>query len=382
MEWLEEVFKDIHRHPELALKERRTSDLVKSFIDELGVEEIMLPGMDVGAACLIRGGHEGPTLALRADMDALPIEEKTGLEYSSEYPGVMHACGHDLNTAVLLGVMKHTVESGFSGRMKGNLKFLFQPGEEILIGARLMIEAGVLSNPDVDMILMSHGDPDLHVGQIGVFKEFSHATSDSFLIELQGAGGHAARPYETQDLVLAGSTLVTMLQSVVSRNLDARETAVLSVSTFNAGSAANVIPGIARLSGTVRTLSDKVRDRIRTRMLEFCDATAMAFGCKASLQYMMGTPSCIVDDKAENLIREAAIKHIPREGIFESCTRMGGEDFAHFSRLVPAGVMRLGVTPSGMEKSGSTHSSTFRVDIAALNIGVKILSQAVEDYLG
>ena len=381
MKRLEEIYKDIHSHPELAMNEVRTTALVKSVMEELGVEQLTVKELAVGAMCIIRGAQPGPTLALRAELDALPIEEKSSLEYASRVPGVMHACGHDLNTTVLLGVLKKCVEEHLAERMSGNLKFIFQPAEETVSGAEMMIEAGALKAPKVDMILMSHGDPDLKVGQVALFKEYSHANSDTFFIDLKGKGGHGSRPFQTQDLILAGSYLVNVLQSVVSRNVDARDPTVLSVCSFNAGSAPNILPSSARLSGTVRTLSDEVRSTVRKRMQEICDTMAVLFHMEAVLRYEIGAPSCVVDAKAEDLLAKAAAKHLLPNNILQSKTRMGGEDFAFYSRIVPAGVMRLGVTPPGKEKFGSTHSPTFQVDLDAIPIGVKVLYQAAEDFL-
>ncbi|MCF4113186.1 MULTISPECIES: M20 metallopeptidase family protein [Dethiosulfovibrio] len=379
--WLEDIYKKIHRHPELGMQEFQTTVLIKSIMDDLGVERIDLPGMDVGAACVIRGGKNGPTLALRADMDALPILEKTSLEYASENTGIMHACGHDFNTTVMLGVLKKTVEKYSNGNLRGNLKFIFQPAEETLEGAKRMIEAGILDNPGVDMIMMSHGDPDINVGQIALFKGYSHANSDNFSIELTGSGGHGSRPFQTQDLILAGSHLVSILQSIVSRDIDARDPAVISVCSFNAGNTFNVLPGSAKLTGTVRTLSDTVQSRIIQRMQETCDSLSSLFHIEAKLDYRVGVPSCVIDDDVEKLIRDAALRHLPEESIISSPTRMGGEDFAFYSRRVPAGVVRIGVTSVGSRKRGSTHSSTFQVDLAAIPVGVTVLSQVVDDFL-
>lgn len=381
LSWLEEIYKDIHRHPELGMKEKRTTALVKSVMSELGVEEVELPEMDVGAVCLIRGVSPGPTLAIRADMDALPIWEETGLPYSSEEPGTMHACGHDLNTAVLLGVLRYAVHEDLSSRMKGNLKFVFQPAEETLSGADKMIAAGVLENPHVDMILMSHGDPDLKVGEVGLFEKYSHANADHFFIELKGKGGHGSRPYQTQDLILSGAYLVNIFQSIVSRDLDARDAAVLSVCSFNAGSASNILPSTAKLTGTVRSLVPAVQEVIMRRMKEACDAVAELFHMEVILDYQVGVPSCVIDDAAESLIRDAALSLLPKGSVRFLETRMGGEDFAFYSKRVPAGVMRLGITPPNETRKGSTHSPTFQVDLAAIPVGVSILSKAVERYL-
>ncbi|MDR1732417.1 MAG: amidohydrolase [Synergistaceae bacterium] len=381
IQWLEETYKDIHRHPELGMQEFRTTALVKSVMSELGVRQAEIPGMETGAVGLVEGRMPGPVLALRADMDALPIQEEADVPYRSEIPNVMHACGHDLNTTVLLGVMKYLMENRFVERMKGTLKFIFQPAEETLGGAKRMVEAGVLKNPDVDMILMSHGDPELRVGEMALFRGYSHASSDSFFIELRGKGGHGSRPFQTQDLLVAGAELINILQTIVSRDLDARDAAVLSVCTFNAGTAPNILPGSALLSGTVRTMAGEVQDKIRRRMQEVCDGIASLFHLTAKLDYKVGVPSCAVDDKAEEVLKKAGERILPQKNIRLSKSRMGGEDFAYFSQRVPAGVMRLGVGAPDGTKWGSTHSPTFRVDLRGLPVGVSILAQAAENVL-
>jgi amidohydrolase len=381
-EWLNNVYRDLHMHPELGHQEFRTTQKIRTILDELHIEQLPLPGMETGAAGIIRGSEGSRTLAIRADIDALPIQETTSLPWKSQTDGVMHACGHDMNTTILLGVAKYLVESGISGTLKGNLKFIFQPAEETLGGASRMIEAGILKNPDVDRIVMSHGDADITLGEIALFKDFSHASSDHFFIDFHGKGGHGSRPYQTQDLILAGAYLVNLFQSVVSRDLDARDVAVLSVCTFNAGAASNVIPADARLSGTVRTFRPEVQERVRERMAEITSAMGTLFHMEAKLDYQVGVPSCIIDADTEQMLYNAALKTLGSEKkIFFSKTRTGGEDFAFYSKLVPAGVMRIGVTPVGTEKKGSTHSSTFQIDERALPVGVQIFVEAVRDYL-
>ena len=377
--WMEEIYKDIHSHPELAMNEHRTTARIREYLTGLGIEQPALPDLDVGAVGLLRG-EEGPVLAIRADIDALPIQEAVDVPYRSTIPGVMHACGHDLNLTILLGTIRHLVESGFAKRMKGTLKFIFQPAEEGLKGAKAMIESGVLENPAVDMILMSHGDPALKVGEIALFEGFSHANSDHFSIELHGRGGHGSRPHQTQDLILAGAYLINILQSVVSRDIDAREAAVLSVCSFNAGTASNVFPSSAVMTGTVRTLEQDVQETVAKRMQEACDAIAGLFHMRAELHYRKGVPSCPIDPDAEGLLRAAALDVIPEDAVKHSQTRMGGEDFAYFAQLVPAGVMRLGIAPPEGGEAGSTHSPTFRVDLRTLPYGVSIFTRAIERF--
>lgn len=378
---LEDTYKELHRHPELGMNVVWTTQFVRAQAAEMGLAPVELPGLETGAVFVVKGAKPGPVLALRADMDALPIEEAAPVEWKSQNHGVMHACGHDLNTTVMLGVLRHVVEQNWAAKMSGTLKFIFQPAEETLEGAKAMIEAGVLKNPDVDLLLMSHGDPDMHVGEVGVFREFSHANSDEFFIELRGKGGHGARPYQTQDLIVAGSRLVDAMQTIVSRDLDGRETAVLSVCSFNAGSAPNILPGYAKLSGTVRTFKTDVQETVMRRMKEVCDSIAALFHIDVALDYRVGAPSSPIDDRAEGLLRDAARAVLGVENVKELKTRTGGEDFAFYARLKPAGVLRLGVTTPGEARKGSTHSPTFQPDLAALSVGVSVFLRLIEDFL-
>ncbi|MDY4031791.1 MAG: M20 family metallopeptidase [Pyramidobacter sp.] len=380
VEWLEGIYKDLHRHPELGMDVPWTTKYVRDRAAELGLEAEK-NGLDVGAVFVIKGTQPGPTLALRADMDALPIEEAAPVAWKSEIPGRMHACGHDLNTTVMLGVLRCVMEQKLAEKMRGNLKFIFQPGEETLEGAKALIAAGALENPSVDVILVSHGDADLHVGEVGVFREFSHANSDEFRIKLCGKGGHGARPHQTQDVIVAGSRIVEAFQTIVSRELDAREATVISVCEFHAGTAMNIIPAVAKLTGTVRTLKKEVQAHVMKRMKDTVDALAALHGVEAKFEFLVGCPSCPIDNAAENLIREAAGKTLGAENVKELKTRMGGEDFAFYAQFRPAGTMRLGITPQGETHRPSTHSPLFRPDLEALQAGTAVFVQLVKDYL-
>lgn len=380
-EWLKDTYRDIHMHPELGNHEYRTTQKIKTFLSDLGIEQIEMPNVPTGAVGIIRGRHPGKTLALRAEIDALPVQEMTDLPYKSGNEGIMHACGHDANTTVMMGVTRAIVETGLADRLEGNLKVIFQPAEEILDGARSVIDAGVLKDPDVDMILMSHVDPDCRVGNILLFHGTSHANSDSFKITMHGAGGHGSRPYQTQDLIAAGSYLVELFQTLIAREIDGRDVGVISVCSFNAGKAENVMPSSARLLGTVRTLDDDVQSRIRKRMKEICDTVSALFHIEIQFDYIVGSPSTVIDEEATGILYEAAAKVLPEENVSYSRPRLGGEDFAFYSRLVPAAVMRLGCTLPDREKWGSTHSSYFKVDEQALPVGVEIFVEAVRRYL-
>ena len=208
----------IHKHPETALEEIQTTETIAKALKEAGVETDTIPNL-TGAVGLLKGAGDGPTIGLRADIDALPVREMNSVPYKSRIDGVMHACGHDANTAVMLGVARKIVETGFQKRMKGNVKFLFQPAEERLMGAEKMIGKGVLENPVVDRVIAGHMAPDLPVGKVGIFRNIAYASSDSFRLVIHGKGGHGARPEECVDPIHAGAFFITQIQSIVSRNI-------------------------------------------------------------------------------------------------------------------------------------------------------------------
>ncbi|MCB2190290.1 MAG: amidohydrolase, partial [Deltaproteobacteria bacterium] len=240
-DWLVSLRHDLHQHPEVALKEERTTRQILAHLKQMGVEAHGLSGM-TGAVGLIKGSQGGQTLAIRADIDALPIQELNQVPYKSTHPGFMHACGHDVHTAVLLGTARLVMESGQAKQLQGSLKLIFQPAEETGVGARMMVERGVLENPAVDRIIAAHVAGDLPTGHMGINFGQSHASNDLFRLNIKGKGTHGARPHQGNDPVVAGAHLISALQSVVSRRIDPLDAAVISVCRFRAGSALNVIP--------------------------------------------------------------------------------------------------------------------------------------------
>lgn len=382
--YMEELYKDVHQHPELSMQEHRTTELIKRHLAELGLELQDLPGLDVGAVAIMRGAEPGPCLLIRADIDALPLDEDNDLPYKSTVPGVMHACGHDSHLAILLGTIKYLVETGFQKRMRGVLKFCFQPAEEHICGAKKQIDAGVLEDPHVDMAIMLHSDPTLPPGEVALFEcgSYSHANSDMFHIVMNGKGGHSSRPDKTEDLILAGSYLVNILQSIVARGIDPRDAAVVSVCTFHAGDAPNVFPAELKISGTVRTFKPEVQEFVIRRMGEICDTVAGLHGIKVKLDYTKGVPSVPIDREAEELLRSASLDVLPDDCVTTQGAGMGGEDFAYFAQKVPGGVLRLGTGPSDGSKWGSAHSPKYRLNLAGLPVGASIFVRAAERYLG
>ncbi len=380
--WLVEVRRDFHRHPEVGFKEIRTSGKIREVLRGLGARFQELPGVETGVTAIFEGQTGGKTLALRADIDALPMAQLNEVPYKSTYPGVMHACGHDCHAAVMLGVARQVVESGLLKRLRGGLKFIFQPAEEIVSGARRMIEAGVLEHPRVDRILALHVNTDLPVGQVGLYRGVSHAHTDSFRLSIVGKGVHGARPHDGIDPIVAGAHFVSALQSVVGRNVDPLDSAVISVGQFQAGTAPNIIPNEALLTGTVRTFKTEVRDLVMHRLQALAESLGGAFQVKVDYQFLPGVPSTINDEAVAADLHAAAVDVLGPENVTYLKPKMGGEDFALFTQQVPGAFMRLGCANAERGITHKGHSPYFDVDERALPIGVEIMTAAIRSYLG
>lgn len=379
--WLSETRRDFHRHPELAHQEFRTTARIKEILTGLGATLQEFPGLETGAVAIFEGRPGEKTLALRADIDALPMTELNDVPYKSVHEGVMHSCGHDCHAAVMLGVAKHVVESGLLKEIKGRLKFIFQPAEEIVSGARRMIEAGVLDNPAVDRILALHMNNDLSAGQVGLYKGVSHAHTDSFQLLIQGRGSHGAYPHDGIDPIVAGAYFVSALQTIVGRNVDPLDAAVISVGQFQAGTAPNIIPDQALLKGTVRTFKNEVRDLVIQRLQEMAESLRSSFRVMVDYRFIPGVPSTINDEAAAADLYQAAVKVLGPENVTYLTPKMGGEDFGLFTQRVPGAFMRLGSANPERGIVHKGHSSRFDVDERSLPIGLEIMIQAIRSYL-
>lgn len=378
-DWLVSLRHDLHQHPEVALKEERTTRQILAHLKQLGIKAHGLSGM-TGAVGLIPGAQEGPTLAIRADIDALPIQEKNQVPYKSTHPGVMHACGHDVHTAVLLGLARLVMESGLAGRLGGKLKLIFQPAEETGVGARMMVERGVLENPAVDRIIAAHVAGDLPIGHIGINFGQSHASNDLFRLRIKGKGTHGARPHEGNDPVLAGAQLVSALQSVVARRVNPLEAAVISVCSFHAGSALNVIPETAELGGTIRAMNVAVQKELQVQVGRLVRGLSEAFDLECDLELEEVFPPCLNDPQVVEFMEQCAAKVVGLDKVHHSPPVTGSEDFAFFSQNVPGAIIRLGCGDGHGEPS--LHSPRFDVGDEVLFTGVRVFYQAVESYLG
>ncbi len=379
--WLSDIRRDFHRHPELGWKEVRTTARIKEILAGLGGRFQDLAGLDTGAAAIFEGRPGPKTLALRADIDALPMTELNDVPYKSLHEGIMHSCGHDCHAAVMLGVAKRVVESGLLRQISGRLKFIFQPAEEIVGGARRMVDAGVLENPKVDRILALHMNTDLPVGQVGLYKGVSHAHTDTFQLVIHGKGVHGAHPHDGIDPIVAGAHFVSALQSIVGRNLDPRDAAVITVGQFQAGTAPNIIPDRALLKGTVRTFKSEVRDVIVRRLQDMAEGLQASFRVTAEYRFTPGVPATVNDEAVAADLFAAAVKVLGPGSAAYLEPKMGGEDFGLFTQLVPGAFMRLGCANAARGIVHKGHSPRFDVDEAALPIGVDVMTEAIRAYL-
>ncbi|MFH2128691.1 MAG: M20 family metallopeptidase [Pseudomonadota bacterium] len=377
--WLVALRHDLHQHPEVALKEERTTRQILAHLKQLGIEAHGLSGM-TGAVGLIKGGQEGPTLAIRADIDALPVQEMNQVSYKSTHPGFMHACGHDVHTAVLLGLARLVMDSGLAQRMRGNLKLIFQPAEETGVGARMMVERGVLENPAVDRIIAAHVAGDLPTGHMGVNFGQSHASNDLFRLNIKGKGTHGARPHQGNDPVVAGAYLVTALQSVVARRVDPLEAAVVSACRFHAGEALNVIPETAELAGTMRAMTTAVQKELNEQLQRMVRGIAETFNVECDLEVEEVFPPCLNDPQVVDFMEQCAGTVVGLDKVHHSPPVTGSEDFAFFTQVVPGAIVRLGCGDGHGEPA--LHSPRFDVDDEVLFTGVRVFYEAVNRYLG
>jgi amidohydrolase len=377
--WIIDIRRTIHRHPEKGGAETLTSALVVKKLKELGVE-YKTGYYNTGVAAIIKGKHPGKTVGLRFDMDALEMDELTSHDFKSTVPGMMHACGHDGHTAMGLGVAK--VLAGMRDELHGTVKLVFQPAEEDAPnggGAQYMIRDGVMKDPDVELMLGMHLWPDIDLGKVGTKPGAMMAGSDPFIITIQGKGGHASMPHTAIDPILIGSHIVTALQSVVSRNIDPFEAAVVTVGVFQGGSRYNVIPETAVIRGTVRTFDEAVRLKVRDRVIAIAKKTADALGGEAVVDYRLTYPPLVNDTEVYVKARECIKEALGSDTYVEVARPApGGEDFAFFAKEVPSTYLFLGYRKPG-ETTPQPHNPYYDFDESALGIGVRVFVRCALD---
>jgi len=370
-------WKDFHRHPEPSHKEIRTSGKVAEILEGLGIEVKKQVG-GTGVIGLLKGDSNGPTVALRADMDALQIKEETGCEFASVNDGVMHACGHDSHTAMLLGAAH--VLSELKGHVKGNIKFIFQPAEEDspVGGAPGMIKDGALENPKVEAIFGIHMWPTLETGVMGIKEGVMSAASDRLNMSVRGKSTHAATPEFGIDAIVITSQVISALQTVISRNVSPLDSAVITFGKIEGGSRYNIVADQVDLDGTVRTFDPNTRKLVAEKISQIAKGTASSMGGDCIVDYKWGYPPTMNDHQATKIAKEAIVKTVGKNGLYEiSMPNPGGEDFAFFSEKVPAAFAWLGCRPKGIppEEFPKLHNNKFLPDEEALPIGVTYLCQ-------
>ncbi len=373
---LTRIRREIHQNPEIGFQEIATTERIRCELAGLGVEILPL-NLGTGLVGLLRGerGGPGPVTALRADLDALPVTERTGLPYASRNARVMHACGHDGNITMLLGAAQLLSEN--REQFSGAVKFLFQPAEEIFGGAEAMIEAGCLREPTVDRMVALHGWPDIEVGKVGVQAGPHMASADRFEIRVRGAGGHGAYPHLARDPVTAAAHVVTALQTVISRETSPMDRAVLSVCTLEAGTAFNVIPDEVVLGGTARCENESVRAAIREKVDRVVRGTAGAMGCEGGTAWTGLVPPLVNDETACREIAGAAEDVLGPGAVEAPGLTMGSEDFALFLEQVPRGALvRIGLKEPGREAM-RLHNDRFDFNDDALPVGAALLARLV-----
>ncbi len=378
VEQLVEWRRDFHRHPELAFKETRTASIVAEHLRGLGLEVRAGVG-GTGVVAMLEGASDGPTILLRFDMDALPVCEANQVPYASANPGVMHACGHDGHTAIGLAVA-HLL-GALRSRIHGRVKFVFQPAEEIAEGAQAMIRDGVLEDPRPEVALGLHLWNTLPVGQVGIMAGPVMAGADIFDITIRGAGGHGAAPHETRDPLLAAAHIVTALQSVVSRNINPLESAVLSVTSFSAGTASNIIPAEAYLKGTIRSYTGAVHDLTISRLEQVAEGIAQAMGCAAEVNVTRLTPPLTNHPDVTGIVQEAIAPYTEPGNLLPDVRTMGAEDMAIFLENIPGCFFFVG---SANEQRGLIyphHHPQFDFDETALPLGAAMLASAAAAYV-
>lgn len=370
--------RDFHRWPELSFNEIRTSGIVAEELAALGLE-VTTGIARTGVVGLLRGGRPGPTILVRADMDALPVQERNTHEWISQVPGVMHACGHDAHASILLGVARLLAD--IRADLPGNVKFIFQPAEEDEGGAALMIEAGCLADPPVAAALGFHVWAELPVGIVGVRTGPITASADEVVVTVEGKGGHGADPHLSVDAMVVAAHILTGVQTVVSRQINPLEPVVVSFGKIESGHGHNIIAHDAVLSGTVRTSSEALRREMPGRIQRLCEGIAAAYGATCRVDYRHQYPITVNDAGMAEVVRAAAAEILGASQVVEADPTMGSEDIAYFFQEVPGCYFFLGAANEARGIDKPHHHPQFDIDEDCLPIGLQVLARSVLLYL-
>lgn len=377
--------RDFHMHPELSNREERTARVIEAKLRALGFDEIRTGVSRYGIVALLKGAKPGPTVALRTDMDALPIEETIDVPYRSRNKGVKHACGHDVHMTVALGAAE--VLSGMRKEIAGNVKFIFQPAEEGApegedSGADRMIREGALDNPQPAAIFALHTAPNLPAGKIGYVPGAMLASSDSFTIVVRGKKAHAGWPHQSVDALVVAAECITALQTIRSRRIDPVEPMVLTVGTIEGGNRHNIIAEEVSMQGTLRTHNEEVRERVMALMKQILTGVAETHGASAEIRWSARSNPPTINDAALVEATLPVMRHtLGAENVVQVPPVMGAEDFTYFLRRIPGLMFWLGVGNEGKGITAPLHTPDYDADEASLQVGVKLMANIVLDYL-
>ena len=368
-DWVIGIRRELHEHPELMYEEFRTSEVIRRELDKLEIS-YKHPIAETGVLASIGNGN-GPCVALRADMDALPIHEETDVPFKSKIDGKMHACGHDCHVSMLLGAAKLLKDK--ESEINGTIKLLFQPAEEGGAGGKLMREEGALENPEVERIFGLHVWPQMPSGQIGSREGTFLAATSSLSLTVKGVGGHAAVPQLTKDPVLTSARIITNLQSIISRELDPLESGVVSITVINGGNASNVIPSEIKVKGTLRSLTLNGLKELQKRVKEIAEGIARTHGCEAIVEYVGNDyPPTVNDSEMWKFAKKIGIELLGDKNVNDLDAVMGGEDFAYYTEKVKGCFVVLGMNNPDIDATYSVHHPMFKADEDALHIGTAL----------
>ncbi|MGI2293393.1 M20 metallopeptidase family protein [Paenibacillus sp. GXUN7292] len=370
--------RDFHQHPEIGFEEHRTSRIVAEHLTKLGLEVRTQVGK-TGVVAILRGEKPGPTIGLRADMDALPIQDQKTVSYRSAIAGKAHLCGHDAHTSMLMGAAQ--LLSSLGKPKQGNIKFVFQPAEEGLAGAKAMIEDGLLENPKVDAMAGLHVFPSLPTKSISVAKGVAFASVDSIHIKIIGKGGHAARPHEGIDAIAVAAQVINALQHIASRLVDPLEPVVVSIGKIEGGFMDSAIAPDVNMAGTVRTLSPAVREKMPQLIESIIRGVTQSYGADYEFSYSIGYPVVVNDERMVDFVTQTSERLFGEKRWVYAKPSTGGEDFAYYSERVPSVFFRLGVCDNQPYSSYPLHHPMFDLDEQALPYGIAMLAAIAIAFL-
>lgn len=374
-----DTWRDLHEHPELAFREKRTAGIVAERLRAIGLDDIREGVAETGVTATLRGGEAGPTLLLRAEMDALPISEDTGLPYASRNDGVMHACGHDAHTAILLTVAEALARD--RSELPGTVRFAFQPAEEIGAGATRMVEAGVMDDPPVDGVLALHMHAHIPTGVIGVPPRAAAASAAEIEIEIRGKGGHSAFPNELVDPVLTSAHVITALDALPAREVSPLRRAVLTIATVQAEGAFNIVPDSARLTGTIRADDLELHEALAARAEQITREIASAFRCEAEVTHRPFCPPVMNHPDMVGIARAAAAEVVGEERVVAAAPVMAADDLAFFTERAPGCYVFVGIAPTDGRPEVPHHNRRFAVEEPSVELGARTLLTAARRFL-